>query len=428
MARFFGNLEALGKPKPKQSLDITLDPAQKKSGGLLVYVHVPFCRRKCPYCSFHSQTFNQVTFHWYMQALGREIELWGERLNRPEVQTVYIGGGTPNLLAPGEVERIMSRLRKSFRLESGLEASMEANPEAHASPEYFRALMGLGINRISLGVQSLDDGQLKFLGRGHSARQARDAFANARAAGLANLGLDLMWGLPGQRSRNWLETLKSVVKTMKPEHLSCYNLTVEPGTPLENTLQTGRAELPGDSEQARMFVHGAEFLESEAYLQYEISNFARMGYSCRHNMGYWEGRSYLGLGPSAVSTIGDRRFTNPSFMDAYDAAVRGGFAGLEFEKLDDAVRLKEYVMLSLRTSTGLSLAEYRKRSGRDLVSSRQQLMDALYKNGLIRLSHGRLRLTKNGMLVSNAITARLMESESPSPLPEAGVPELEPDA
>jgi oxygen-independent coproporphyrinogen-3 oxidase len=153
-----------------------------------------------------------------------------------------------------------------------------------------------------------------------------------------------------------------------------------------------------------------------------------MGYSCRHNMGYWEGRSYLGLGPSAVSTIGDRRFTNPSFMDAYDAAVRGGFAGLEFEKLDDAVRLKEYVMLSLRTSTGLSLAEYRKRSGRDLVSSRQQLMDALYKNGLIRLSHGRLRLTKNGMLVSNAITARLMESESPSPLPEAGVPELEPDA
>jgi oxygen-independent coproporphyrinogen-3 oxidase len=362
-----------------------------------------------------------------MQALGREIELWGERLNRPEAQTVYIGGGTPNLLAPGDIERIMSRLRKFFRLAPGLEASMEANPEALASPEYFRALMGLGINRISLGVQSLDDEQLKFLGRGHSARQARNAFANARAAGVANLSLDLIWGLPGQRSRDWLATLKNVVKTMKPEHLSCYNLTVEPGAPLENILKSGQIELPRDSEQARMFVHGAEFLESEAYLQYEISNFARMGYSCRHNVGYWEGQSYLGLGPSAVSTIGDRRFTNPSYMDAYDAAVRGGFAGLEFESLDGAIRLKEYVMLSLRTSKGLSLAEYRKRSGRDLVSSRQTLMDALYKNGLIRISHGHLRLTKNGMLVSNAITGRLMESEPPGPLPEAGVPEIEPD-
>jgi oxygen-independent coproporphyrinogen-3 oxidase len=409
MGRFFGNLEALGKPKPKQTLDIQLDPTQKKSGGLLLYIHVPFCQGKCPYCAFHSQSFNQVTFNWYMKTLAREIDLWSERLNRPTVQTVYFGGGTPNLLQPPEVDKIMGRLHKAFRLEPGLEVSMEANPDAASSASYFRSIMASGVNRVSLGVQSLEDDQLKLLGRSHSAKQAMAAVANARSAGLPNLALDLIWGLPGQRPRAWMDMLKGVAKSLRPEHISCYNLTIEPGTPLEKSHSQGALHLPRDSEQARMFVHGAEYLESEGYIQYEISNFARMGYSCRHNAGYWEGQSYLGLGPSAVSTIGDRRFTNPTYMDAYDAAVRGGFAGMEFETLDDATRLREYVMLSLRTAKGVSLAEYRKRTGRDLVSSKQSLMDTLYKNGLIRISHGHLRLTKNGMLVSNAIVERLLE-------------------
>ncbi|MGE4553912.1 MAG: coproporphyrinogen-III oxidase family protein, partial [Desulfovibrionaceae bacterium] len=274
---------------------------------------------------------------------------------------------------------------------------------------WFRALVSLGVNRLSLGVQSLADQWLAALGRPHSAAQAVESYFLARKAGFANISLDFIWGLPGQTSKQWLEQLKRV-KEMGPEHLSCYGLTVEPGTPLAADV-AGGLELPPEQEQARMFVYGAEYLEAQGWLQYEISNFARMGYTSRHNQGYWEQRDYLGLGPSAVSTLGDRRYANPRFLDEYDAAVRGGALAELPEVLDAKTRLEELVMLSLRTTRGLDLREHRRRAGFDLMKTHAGLIQALHQNRLIRIKDGRLSLTKEGMAVSTVIMERLALAE-----------------
>jgi oxygen-independent coproporphyrinogen-3 oxidase len=400
MPRLYGEIPA---PKAKKQ-----EPAPRASTRpILVYVHVPFCRSKCHYCAFHSQAFNQVTFAWYLKTLLAEIALWGHRLQHPRVTTLYFGGGTPSLFPLSALAQVMDALRANFAFEDGLEASIEANPDSACDVSFFRALLSFGFNRLSLGVQSFEDAHLALLGRPHNARQAVETFTLARQAGFGNVSLDLMYGLPGQRTNHWLEQLKSAVR-LRPEHLSCYGLTPEPDTRLTRSLELGEFVLPEEREQSRMFVHGAEYLESEGYLHYEISNFARMGFACRHNQGYWQGRDYLGLGPSAVSTIGSRRFTNPRWMDAYDAAVRGNFAGLDFEELDHETRLKELVLLSLRTVEGLDLKAYRKLAGRDLLKSEAALMQTLRQNDLIRVKKGRLSLTKTGMLVSNSIISRLI--------------------
>ncbi|WP_027720470.1 radical SAM family heme chaperone HemW [Maridesulfovibrio zosterae] len=378
----------------------------KEARNLLLYIHVPFCRSKCHYCAFHSQVFNQVTFAWYLKTLLAEIELWGKRLKSPSIGTIFFGGGTPSLIPPFQLEMIMDALRKNFTFTKGMEITLEANPDSANDLSYFQALNSMGINRLSLGFQSLDDRNLVELGRPHSARQAAEAYFFARKAGFNNISIDLIWGLPNQKVKDWNNELRAVVK-LKPEHISCYGLSIEPDTVFGKREQAMDLVLPPDGEQARMFIYGAEFLESMGYIQYEISNFARMGFISRHNQGYWDRLDYLGLGPSAVSTIGARRFTNPLYMDEYDAAVRGGYAGEDYEELTDEIKVQELVMLSLRTSKGLKLSDYKELTGTDLTKEKKSIINALYKNGLCRMSGGFLRLTKNGMLVSNSILQSL---------------------
>lgn len=379
----------------------------QQAEGLLLYIHVPFCKSRCHYCTFHSQAYNQVTFAWYLKTLLQEIKLWGKRLKKPRVATVYFGGGTPSLMAPHQLDDVMKALRKHFSLHPNMEATLEANPDSATDVSYFRALRSIGFNRLSLGIQSLDDQDLIMMGRPHSAAQAVESFGAARAAGFNNISVDFIWGLPDQRLKTWLDTLEQAVK-MKPEHISAYNLTLEPYTVLFKRHDAGELALPSEQEAGRMFIYGAEYLESHGFLHYEVSNFARMGFMSAHNSGYWEGRDYLGLGPSAVSTLGKRRFTNPRYMDEYDAAVRGDFAGQDFEQLTEEHLLQEMVMLSLRTTKGLDLKDFRKRAGYDLVKRRHRLVSALHRENLVRINQGRLKLTKNGMLVSNPIVRRLI--------------------
>ncbi|WP_319582933.1 radical SAM family heme chaperone HemW [uncultured Pseudodesulfovibrio sp.] len=375
--------------------------------GLQLYIHVPFCHSRCHYCSFHSQSFDQATFAWYISLLLKEIELWGRRLQRPRLRTVYFGGGTPSLIPLAQLDRIMKALNKAFVFNPGIETTIEANPDSAHDVSYFRGLLSMGFNRLSLGMQSLKDADLQIMGRPHSVAMAYQAFDQARRAGFGNIGVDLIWGLPGQKLKVWLDQLR-IVSEMRPEHISAYNLTLEEGTVMaQRCAEGGDLTLPLDQEQGRMFVYGAEYLESVGYLHYEVSNFARMGFTSVHNSGYWDGADYLGLGPSAVSTLGRRRFTVPRYMDEYDAYVRGELVGNDYEDLTDEVLLEEMVMLSLRTSKGLDLKEYRKRTGYDLVKKKEQLISALHRENLVRISGGRLRLTKNGMLVSNVIIERL---------------------
>ncbi len=373
---------------------------------MLLYIHVPFCRSKCAYCSFFSvPQSDELSLNAYISLLVQEIALWGQRLDRPSISSIYFGGGTPSLLPLSGLERIVRALDGAFTLQSDLEWSLEANPDSCSDPEYLRGLKSLGVNRLSLGLQSLDNTHLRRLGRRHNAAQGIRAYDLARWAGFENISVDLIWGLPGQRLRGWLQTLEKTL-TLQPEHLSCYGLSLEAGTALAQAVASGELHLPLENEQAKMFIQGAEFLESKGCLQYEISNFSRMGFACRHNQGYWAGDAYLGLGPGAVSTLEWRRRENPRDLSLYTRFVRSGQIGGNAQKLSLEEQVKELVMLSLRTTRGLDLAAYARTSGRNFLREHGPLIQVLHQNELIRISSGRLRLTKTGMLVSNAILER----------------------
>lgn len=393
---------------------------------MLVYIHVPFCRTRCRYCAFHSiplgrgvEPAGSPVVRDYVDTLLLELAHWGDRLGGSEVQSVFFGGGTPSLLPPRIVGIVLERLARYFTLAPKAEITLEANPESLRGRDSVPRYLSAGVNRLSIGIQSLDETMLRTLGRPHKAWDSLQAAFAAREAGCANISVDLMWGLPGQSVRQWLQTLKDVAR-MEPNHISAYGLTLEPGTPLELDCEEGRLLLPPERDQNIMFMEGAAFLEERGYLHYEISNFARMGFQCRHNMGYWEGADYLGLGPSATSTVSGRRWTNPASQKAWDAKTRQGSLGQDAEKLTPTVRVLELIMLRLRTARGLRLKAYRELTGRDFLRDHQRLIQALHENGLIRIRHGYLRLTRSGMLVSNSILANLFErteSALKQPLP-----------
>jgi putative oxygen-independent coproporphyrinogen III oxidase len=379
---------------------------------MLLYIHIPFCRSKCGYCSFFSIPGpGAAELESYLEHLKAEIALWGRRLDRAGVRrpvsSIYFGGGTPSLLSLEQLERIASALAQTFELAPGLEWSLEANPDSAADPDYLRGLLALGVNRLSLGLQSLDNRKLEVLGRRHQAVQGVKAFDLARQAGFANISLDLIWGLPGQRALEWLRELETVIK-LQPDHLSCYGLTLEQETPLARAEAAGDIALPPENEQAKMFLQGAELLESKGFLHYEISNFSRMGFACRHNQGYWQSQSYLGLGAGAVSTLGGLRWENPKNLKDYAELVNTERIGETSTPLTTADKIKELVMLSLRTTKGLSLTAYQQRTGQDFLRRHRRLIQVLRQNDLIRVHSGQLRLTRSGMLVSNAILERFL--------------------
>ncbi|WP_297670671.1 radical SAM family heme chaperone HemW [uncultured Desulfovibrio sp.] len=380
---------------------------------MLVYIHVPFCRTRCRYCAFFSSPLGRgvdaaasPAVRDYVDTLFMELAHWGDRYGGAEVQSVFFGGGTPSLLPPRVIGLILERVARYFTLAPKAEVTLEANPESLRGGRRAEQFLAAGVNRLSIGLQTLDETLLHTLGRAHKASDSLHAAFLAREAGCANISVDLMWGLPGQSVRQWLQTLKDVVR-MSPDHISAYGLTLEPGTPLELDVEEGRLLLPPERDQNIMFMEGAALLEQHGYLQYEISNFARMGFQCRHNMGYWEGADYLGLGPSATSTIGNRRWTNPAGQTAWNARVREGSLGSEVEELGPETRVLEMLMLRLRTSRGLRVKAYREMTGRDFMRDHQRLVQALHENGLIRIRNGYLRLTRRGMLVSNAILTNL---------------------
>ena len=385
---------------------------------MLLYIHVPFCRRKCAYCSFFSlplegkDSAGHKEISGYLATLLRELSLWGERLGAVPVESIFFGGGTPSLLPAEAIAGILERVRGTFTLSPTAEITIEANPESALGPGWMHAVRKTGVNRLSLGVQSLDNQALGVLGRAHTAREAAYACELARSAGFTNLSLDLMWGLPGQTVAQsqvqWLRQLKEAV-ALEPNHISAYGLTLEDDSPLMAACDREELVLPAEHEQASMYLAGGEYLESQGFMQYEISNFARMGFECRHNLGYWEGVPYLGLGPAATSTLGTRRWTNAANLAVWQDAVRAEKVGEDYEELDLETRLREMVMLRLRTAKGLSFKEWRALSGRSFTKDHGSLLTALQQNGLAASRKGAFRLTRAGMLVSNTIIGHFFD-------------------
>ncbi len=399
---------------------------------MLLYIHVPFCRRKCHYCAFSSEALvgsPKETFlrmRSYTDTLLIELQQWGNALGRRTLDSVFFGGGTPSLLPLELLARILERMRQVFHIPLDTEITLEGNPESLTDRTVLRQIRGLGINRLSLGVQSLHDMHLETLGRAHRALEAQEAFFRAREAGFQNINIDLMWGLPNQSLGQWFSTVKSV-RDMQPEHVSAYSLTIEEGTAMADSVAGSRLQLPEERTLSMMYTDGSVLFEEAGLVQYEISNYARSGRTCRHNMGYWEQEDYLGLGPSATSTLFGYRWTNPSTLGAWSKAVgrryaspcpRGEEKPLVFiEKLSDAEKLtlniqaQELLMLRLRTVRGLSLRDYKALTGRDLLQQHPALFQGLRQHDMIRARHGMLSLTRKGMLVSNSIIQALFDYE-----------------
>lgn len=319
-----------------------------------IYIHVPFCRRKCIYCAFYSVALLSRK-HDYLDALRCEIEQTPDYLPSREIDTLYLGGGTPTLLSISEIESILTKIRRHYRLNPEGEYSIEANPE-QLSKSYLQDLLSLGINRISIGVQSFNDETLRFLGRRHSADEAREAVSCALAAGFDNISIDLIYGIAQRQPGEWEKDVQAAME-LPITHLSCYALTKEENTLLWHKIH--RHELPDmDEDLANREFHQLLTLSREhGFEQYEISNFARHGMISRHNSAYWERKPYLGLGPSAHSYNGHSRRWNVSDLQQYiDDIASGTFSG-ESETLSLDDQYNEYVMLGLRTAKGINLTQ-----------------------------------------------------------------------
>ncbi len=382
------------------------------SKTLGIYVHVPFCRSKCEYCDFYSLAGGRtrVAMEQYMRAVVRHVREAAALAPEYVVDSVYFGGGTPTFFGADGLKRIFSEIVRRFSLARDCEVSFEANPDS-VNPAALRKLRRAGFNRMSLGVQNDTNEVLKALGRPHTYEQAVQAVQSARGAGFDNISVDLMYGLPNQTGSRWMQTLRSVLD-LKPDHISCYGLKLEPGTRLYE-YRDG-ANLPDDDAQADMYLYAVETLENFGYGQYEISNFAREGMACRHNLKYWTGGEYLGFGPSAASDFAGKRFTIASNLETYVKGILDkGVVLSECETVAPRERAGEYLMLRLRTAQGISGEEYTNRfllpfepleKGLKLFSSR----------GLAAFEDNRWRLTPQGFLLSNQIIGAMLEAQERS--------------
>ena len=370
-------------------------------GKIGLYVHVPFCVSKCAYCDFASFAGRGADIPRYADAVIREITARCERAGHPAADTIFLGGGTPSLLEPEQAARILDALKASFSVDGDAEITCECNPGT-LMPAFAQAFRTAGGNRLSIGAQACQDRLLSILGRIHSWRQVETAADIARAAGISNLSLDLMAGLPGQSPADMRDTLDAAFG-LSPTHISLYGLIVEEGTPLSRRVASGALVLPGEEEERDMYELARGLLECHGYAQYEISNFARPGYECRHNTGCWTRAPYLGFGSAAHSFYMEKRMANPASLDAY---LEGGAPSSE-DILPEAARF-ESLMLGLRMTRGIRDADFASMHGMGIREAFGSRLDNPLRDGLLEWRGGSLALTRRGMDLQNLVLTELM--------------------
>jgi putative oxygen-independent coproporphyrinogen III oxidase len=371
-----------------------------------IYIHVPFCRRKCRYCDFYSRPPEEGERERFVAAVANEAKMC-ESAPRA-VGTVYVGGGTPSMLDAGQLGRVLSAVRERFDVAAGAEVTVEANP-LDVTAKWAAGCLDAGFNRISIGVQSIDDDDLRFLGRLHHAGDGPRAVDAARAAGFSEIGIDLIYGLPGQTCGRLRGQIAQAVERCRPEHVSCYQLTYAEGTPLRVDLDAGRFPSLSDDEEYELFVTLHRAMAELGYPGYEVSNFS-LGdaHHSRHNSNYWGHVPYVGLGPSAHSFDGRTRSWNVASVGDYLAAVESGALPVAgSETLSDDQLAAEAVMLALRTTAGLDLDAYRERFGRDFLEANGEGVRDAVGRGLLTLDGSHIRPTIDGLAVADRLAAEL---------------------
>lgn len=359
-----------------------------------LYIHIPFCIKKCKYCDFVSFSGCEKRFGEYIDALCNEMaEYKGEKID-----TVFIGGGTPTLLAENETAELLLHIRNNFELSADTEFSVEANPKT-LTPQKLSALKEGGVNRISIGIQSFNDDELLNIGRRHNAAEAEEAFYAARNAGFDNINIDIMFSLPGQTGKSFLKTLRTVIG-LNPEHISCYSLILEEGTPLYDEAQKGILQLPNEEEDRENYELARRVLREAGYIQYEISNFAKTGFECRHNLKYWDCDEYIGLGLAAHSYYRGRRFFNTENLGDY---LKGKYRTDSGEQLTRADKISEFMIMGLRKTAGIDKREFSRRFGCDVKDVFGEQISRFIGGGFMAEDSDNLRLTEAGVNVSNSI-------------------------
>jgi oxygen-independent coproporphyrinogen-3 oxidase len=420
-------------------------------GPIGLYAHIPFCETKCPYCDFNTYSGIERLMPAYIDALCRELTRWGGLLGHPGLSTVFFGGGTPSYLSAADLARVMRELYDAFPALTGAETTLEANP-GDVTPEKAAAWLESGFNRVSMGVQSFDDGLLVMLGRRHDAAKAVESFNVLRKAGFMNYSIDLMFGLPDQTLAQWADSLEMAL-ALEPLHLSLYGLQLEGGTPMEAAVRTGKTARPDDDLAAGMYQLAEAQLEAAGFRHYEISNWAIPGYESRHNLAYWENRPYLGVGPGAHSSLMGHRFADMKSPRNYmrslgvevdDSAsplgdllrsappVATGIPGstppeiremaergpVDFiEETTPRLELAETLMMGLRLDSGVSDAAVRERFGAGLRDFFAAEIDLFTREGMMEEAAGAIRLTARGRLLGNEVFGRFVAAAESSSLP-----------
>jgi len=376
-----------------------------------LYLHVPFCLQKCPYCSFFSLAGKNHLQPLYAKAVSMQIRQTASNCANESclLETIFFGGGTPTLLPADILARLLGDCLNAFPVatDKELEITIEVNP-ATVDKNDLTILRLAGFNRLSIGVQSLTELELALLGRPHTALDARQTFSDARQAGFTNINLDLMYGLPGQRIADWRYNLEQAL-ALAPEHLSLYELTIEEGTPFAKQVRRGSLRLPSEEDVLAMLEETKILVRQAGFTRYEISNYGRSGFQCRHNINYWQNRSYIGLGPGAVGCLNHTRYTATKDIEQFAEHIAAGKPIWEDEEhLTKEERFRETVIMGLRMTSGISIAGLQKRFGIDPLAYYGPTLDRLIEHGLLRHDNDHLRLSKRGLLLANTVMAQLV--------------------
>ena len=370
-----------------------------------IYIHIPFCKRRCIYCDFFSTTQSEKK-PTYIHALCQELEIRKDYLQGEDIETIYLGGGTPSQLSLEELESIFTTIYNIYKVKEDAEITLEANPDDLA-PEYVAMLRQLPVNRISMGIQTFQEDILKLLHRRHTAQQAIEAFQRCRNAGFQNISIDLMYGLPGETLETWKQDLQQAI-ALHPEHISAYHLIYEEGTTLWNLRERHQVEEADEELSVTLFKTLIDELTQAGYQHYEISNFCLPELHSRHNSSYWTGKKYLGCGPSAHSYNGLSRQWNVASLDHYIEGIISGKPDYEMEKLDIYTRYNDFVITSIRTCWGMPLSYLRTEYGKDLYRYCLRMAKPYLSQGLLETKENILKLTKEGIFISDRIMSDLL--------------------
>ena len=376
-----------------------------------LYIHVPFCIKKCAYCDFLSAPAGEEERQRYVETMIKEIQGYRKKYQEYCVTTIFVGGGTPSVLSGEQIKEVFNALRASFVIDAQAEITIEVNPGT-VTEEKVEAWMQAGVNRISIGLQSVNDEELQMLGRMHTYKDFLNTYHLLRDKGFNNLNIDLISAIPGQTLESWKKTLSTVAE-LEPEHISAYSLIVEEGTPFYTIYGEGGADgnlesmvqpLPDEETERFIYEETETILQKYGYDRYEISNYAKPGYACRHNEGYWRRVNYLGVGLGASSLIENQRFRNFSTYDAYmDAIQNQKLFHEEVESLSVTDEMEEFMFLGLRMMSGISREVFQKKFGKKIETVYEKQIQQLKKDGLIEFVENRIRLTKRGIDISNYV-------------------------